>query len=198
MSGRWPFVGRKGELARAEWILASGAGVLILGEEGIGKTALARRLAERAAAGGVAVIAVTGRAVSSGAPFEAFVDMLALPEPSQPSAAAVAARVRASAAGARLMLVVDDVDLLDDGSARVLLHLADAGSTVVATAGAAPLPGPVESLWRDGRCERLDLAGLTDDEAAELLETLLGGPPTPRRAPRSRLARRATRCCCAS
>lgn len=192
MSSRWSFVGRKGELARAEWILASGAGVLIFGEAGIGKTALARRLAERAAADGVAVIHVTGRAVSSGAPFEAFVDMLSEPaHPAAPSggqapadtgqvtAAAIAARVTASAAGRRLMLVVDDIDLLDDGSARVLLHLAHAGATVVATARLVPLPGSVDSLWHDGRCERFDLAGLSGDEAAELLETLLGGPADP-------------------
>jgi len=30
------------------------------------------------------------------------------------------------------------------------------------------------SLWRDGHCERIELAGLSDDEAGELLETMLG------------------------
>ena len=50
MAGKWPFVGRKDELAQAEKIFASAAGVLFLGPAGIGKTALARRLADRAAA----------------------------------------------------------------------------------------------------------------------------------------------------
>ena len=63
VAGSWPFVGRTGELARADAILACGAGVLLLGEAGIGKTALARRLAERAAGGRAAVIQVVGRAV---------------------------------------------------------------------------------------------------------------------------------------
>ena len=76
VAGSWPFVGRTGELARADAILATGAGVLLLGEAGIGKTALARRLAERAAGGGAAVIQVVGRAVSSGVPFEAFAGVL--------------------------------------------------------------------------------------------------------------------------
>ena len=76
VASRWPFVGRAGELARAEAIVASGAGVLLLGEAGIGKTALARRLAERAARPGTAVIGVAGRAVSSGAPFEAFAGVI--------------------------------------------------------------------------------------------------------------------------
>jgi sigma54-dependent transcription regulator len=74
MAGKWPFVGRRDELAQAEKILASEAGVLFLGPAGIGKTALARRLADRAAARGTALIHVAGRAVSSGTPFEAFAD----------------------------------------------------------------------------------------------------------------------------
>lgn len=82
----------------------------------------------------------------------------------------------AAAAGARLLLVVDDVDLLDNGSARVLLHLASAGATVVATARSVPLPALIERLWRDGHCERIELAGLSDDEAGELLETVLDAP----------------------
>ena len=181
---KWPFVGRTGELARAESIFAAGAGVLLLGEAGIGKTALARRLAERAATRGMPVVQVVGRAVTSGAPFEAFASVLAGGQPResagavarQVTAGEVAARVAAAAGGARLLAVVDDVDLLDDGSARVLLHLAGAGATVVATARSGPLPAAVEALWHDGRCERMELAGLGDDEAGELLETLLDGP----------------------
>ena len=199
VAGSWPFVGRTGELARADAILASDAGVLLLGEAGIGKTALARRLAERVAGGGAAggraaggraaVIQVVGRAVSSGAPFEAFAGVLTGERSVDPAArgsgpgsatevtaAEVAARVAATAAGARLLLVVDDIDLLDDGSARVLLHLAGAGATVIATARSAPLPAVIDRLWRDGHCERIELAGLSDDEAGELLETVLGAP----------------------
>ena len=86
VAGSWPFVGRTGELARADAILASGAGVLLLGEAGIGKTALARRLAERAAGGGAAVIQVVGRAVSSGAPFEAFAGVLTGERSADPAA----------------------------------------------------------------------------------------------------------------
>jgi DNA-binding CsgD family transcriptional regulator len=184
VASKWPFVGRTGELARAEAIFTAGAGVLLLGEAGIGKTALARRLAERAASRGAAVVQVVGRAVASGAPFEAFAGVLAGRDGLEPRGGAagqltagdVAARVAAAVAGSRLLLVVDDADLLDDGSARVLLHLASTGATVIATARSAVLPGLIEALWRDGYCERVELTGLSDDEAAELLEALLGAP----------------------
>ncbi len=184
VASRWPFVGRAAEFARAERIFASGAGVLLLGEAGIGKTSLARQLAGQAADAGAAVVRVVGRAVSSGAPFEAFAGALTGPPPGaaaggqgQVTAAQVAAAVHATAAGARLLVVVDDVDLLDDGSARALLHLASTGAaTVVATSRPTPLPGAVEQLWRDGHCERVELTGLSDDEVAELVETVLEGP----------------------
>ena len=74
-------------------------GVLLLGEAGIGKTALARRLAGRPSGPGAAVIGVAGRAVSSGVPFEAFAGVITGQDPPgaarkrQATAAGVAARV---------------------------------------------------------------------------------------------------------
>jgi DNA-binding CsgD family transcriptional regulator len=180
VASRWPFVGRTNELARAEAIIASGAGVLLLGEAGIGKTALARRLAAPAADEGATVVHVVGHAVSSGAPFEAFAGVLTCERSSRPTgqvtASEVAARVAATAAGGRLLLVVDDADLLDDSSVRVLLHLASAQATVVATARAVVPPGLAERLWRDGHCERIELAGLGDDEVGDLMEAVLNAP----------------------
>jgi DNA-binding CsgD family transcriptional regulator len=155
-----------------------------MGEAGIGKTALARRLAERAAAGGAAVIHVSGHAVSSGAPFEAFAGVLADDRAAQPTrqvtAAEVAARVAASSAGGgRLLVVVDDADLLDEGSARALLHLAAERATIIATVRSAGLPGLLERLWRDGHCEHLELRGLSRGDVGELMETVLDGPADP-------------------
>jgi len=68
-------------------------------------------------------------------------------------------------------------DLLDDGSARVLLQLAAGGkATVIATARSASAVGTVERLWRDGHCERIELTGLSEDGVGELVEMVLEGP----------------------
>jgi len=184
VASRWPFVGRGSEIALAEAALAAGTGLLLTGEAGIGKTALARRLAERAGGAGATVVQVAGHAVSSGAPFEAFAGVLAdgltPPVTRQVTAAEVAARVAASAGGGgRLLVVVEDADLLDESSARVLLHLATAQGTVIATVRSAGLPGLVERLWRDGHCERMELRGLGRGDVGELLETVLDGPADP-------------------
>ena len=81
-------------------------------------------------------------------------------------------------AEARPLLIVDDVQLVDDASAQVLLRIATAGAaTIVATApDGASLPRAVERLWRDGWCERIDLGPLVRDDVAATLEAALGGP----------------------
>ncbi|MDQ1465117.1 MAG: hypothetical protein QOC73_2058, partial [Actinomycetota bacterium] len=182
VASNWPFVGRAVELARAQHLVGSGAGVLFVGEAGIGKTALARQLSDRAASAGAVVIRVVGRAVSSRTPFEAFAGVLTARAPTplpdgELTATQVAATVEGIAAGSRLVVVVDDVDLVDDGSARVLLQLASGGTaTVIATARSASTVGAVERLWREAHCERIELAGLSEDGVGELVELVLEGP----------------------
>ena len=179
MAARWPFVGRTGELARIDSLIAAGTGVLILGEPGAGKTALARR-AEELIAPRAPVGHVIGHAVSNGAPFEAFAGVLTAADSSVLTTVEVAGRVAerlAQPAGTKALFVVDDAQLLDERSAQVLLQLAaDGVVTVLATARDLELPAGVRRLWRDGRCERIELAALAEDEVLELLETVLGAP----------------------
>ena len=182
MAGRWPFVGRVDELAQIESSVQSGIGMLILGEPGIGKTALARQAEQRLAVG-KPVGRVVGRSVSSGMPFEAFAEVLTAAEASFLSPVQVARRVNdafARAPGTRVLFVVDDAQRLDDRSAQVLLQLASEGTaTVLATAFNLQLPDGVERLWRDGLCERIELSGLTENEVVELIESVLDGPIDP-------------------
>jgi DNA-binding CsgD family transcriptional regulator len=185
MGNRWPFVGRVNELDRITSLIASGTGALVLGESGVGKTALARRAEELCADAARPVGRVFGHAVSNGAPFEAFAGVLTAPATSLFGPVEVARHV-AAALGARpgsarrALFVVDDAHLLDDRSAQVLLQLAAEGTaTILATARSAPLPSGIDRLWRDGLCERVELRGLTDGEIVELVESVLGAPVEP-------------------
>ena len=183
MAGRWPFVGRAHELARAEALLAAGVGVLVVGDPGVGKSEFARELGLRSASAGAATAHVVGHAVSSGTPFEAFSGVLFEQSGSGGSQLAVAdvvARVSTTLpirSGRRPLLVVDDVQLIDTSSAQVLLRIADAGlATIVATAPAnEPLESAVNQLWRKGLCERIELVPLIAEEVGELLEVVLEG-----------------------
>ncbi|MEO6822350.1 MAG: AAA family ATPase, partial [Candidatus Nanopelagicales bacterium] len=182
--GRWPFVGRAREIARAQALLGSGVGVLLLGEPGVGKSAFARELGRQAALAGATVSHVVGHAVSSGAPFEVFaraLDEHPLLHPTDQGMTEVVTRAISSPGaepGGRRLLVVDDVQLVDDHSAEVLLRIADAGTaTIVATAPAGRQLAPaVDRLWRDGLCERLELMPLSMAEVGDLLDKLLEGP----------------------
>lgn len=183
MASAWPFVGRNGELERIESLIASGVGALLLGDAGVGKTALARQVETRAASQGIRVGRVVGHAVSHGAPFEAFAGVLTAADAGVLRPVDVARRVAETlipTAGERALFVVDDAQLLDDRSAQVLLQLAaDGNATVLATARDLDLPAAVQRLWREDRCERIELGGLGNAEIAELLEEALGAPVDP-------------------
>lgn len=183
MTATWPFVGRTAELARAESLLSAGSGVVIAGEAGIGKSALARQIMRRAAACGARVGLVEGHAAASSIPFGAFAGVLADVMGTEPPVhpAEVAGRIpRAlgAAPGDRIVLVVDDAHLLDDSSAKVLLVLASGmTATVVMTIRQpGPPPGGVQRLWLDGLCERMDVPAMPGGDVRSLLEAVLGGP----------------------
>src|SRR4029453_8531910 len=65
-----------------------------------------------------------------------------------------------------------------DGASAPLLHQLVVIHAVVAVATVRtgePTPGAVQSLWKDGGCERVDAGPVTRPETGELLEQVLGG-----------------------
>jgi hypothetical protein len=60
----------------------------------------------------------------------------------------------------RLLLVVDDAQFLDEGSAALVHQLVQKGacSVLASVRTPGPAPEPVTALWKDGLAERIDLA----------------------------------------
>jgi len=78
----------------------------------------------------------------------------------------------------RLLLVVDDAQLLDDGSAALVHQLVrnETCSVLASLRTPGPAPDPVTALWKDGLAERIDLGAWTEAETESVLAAVLGGP----------------------
>lgn len=180
----WPFLGRDAQHLLVMDLIAAGSGVLLLGEPGVGKSALAT--AVRGSLDSTPVGAVAGRYASSGTSFEVFsavlVDSPGDAAGQQPLSAPLVARLVAERLGASTdhpgVLFVDDIHLLDALSAQVVLQLAtDATVIVIGTApGADVLPPAVERLWHEGRSECIELVPLDDESVEAVLEAVLDAP----------------------
>jgi DNA-binding CsgD family transcriptional regulator len=193
MVGGWPFVGRAAQLEQLAGLTAARTSVLLVGDPGIGKSALAARLAEGLARAGRPVGAVSGQALSGRVPFEAFATLLSSASPADPAepadgqltprrVAEQVHRVLRAAARDDVLLLVDDAHLLDEASVLVLHHLVvDALATLVLTSSAPlQLPEAVRRLVHEGRCRSVEVTGLADADLAVALEQALGAPVEPR------------------
>jgi DNA-binding NarL/FixJ family response regulator/tetratricopeptide (TPR) repeat protein len=76
------------------------------------------------------------------------------------------------------VIVVDDAHLLDDVSASLLQQLvAQRRATVILTVrSAVPAPDAIESVWKDGYLDRIEVLELSFEEIAGLLAAALDGP----------------------
>ncbi|HWT93156.1 MAG TPA: ATP-binding protein, partial [Solirubrobacteraceae bacterium] len=174
--------GRDGELAEIDARLTAArqgrsSSVLVVGEPGIGKTALLEWACERAAAAGMRVLRTTAYASERDLPYAGLHGLLgpvlelrsAIPEVQAralgtalaleaPAAfdpfavpAALFSLLGAAAEAGPLLAVVDDLQWLDDGSLRAVTFAArrlDAEGVVLLLAA------------REGEIEGLDLAGI--------------------------------------
>ena len=177
----WPLVGREAELRFVAEALAEdeAGGVVVVGPPGVGKTRLAHEAAAHADASGCTVEWVRATRSAASIPLGAFAPLL--PAVDFPKGVELLARARAALAARagkrRLVLCVDDAQLLDDASAALVHQLAAAAEAfVVVTVRSGAAPDALRALWKDELCARLELGALARAEADALLAAGLGGP----------------------
>ena len=176
-------MGRDAELAGIAHARGDGAchGIVLSAGAGVGKSRLAREAHAEAARDGALVDWVQATSSAAAVPLGAFAGLI--PDDVRSDDALELMRrstdaLRMRANGRKIVLGLDDAQLLDPVSAALVLHLAQTGSAfVVATVRSGePCPDAIESLWKDAGARRLELHRLRDDDVVELVERALGGP----------------------
>jgi ATP/maltotriose-dependent transcriptional regulator MalT len=180
----WSFVGRAAELARLTDAAtsATGRGLIFGGTAGIGKSRLLREGIATIDTDRVAVWNATANAATAGLPLGGLSPVLPADQPPGATPAgllrwAVDALHR-QAAGRPIVLAIDDAHLLDPLSATLVYYVARTErATVLGTVRTGEtLPDSIRSLWTDDLVERVELGPLTEEETADLLSQVLGGP----------------------
>jgi len=179
----WPLVGREAELRFVADALSDGGagGVVIAGPAGVGKTRLALEAAQLAEARGDIVAWVRATRSAASIPLGAFAPLLPATDLRIPEGVELLARAREAlaerAGGRRLVLCVDDGQLLDDGSAALVHQLVAAGEAFATTTVRRDdaVPDALRALWKDELCPRLELGELSRVEVDDLLAAALGG-----------------------
>jgi DNA-binding CsgD family transcriptional regulator len=179
----WPLTGRAEELAEVLQSLRSDAvaGVVIAGAAGVGKTRLAREAVEALRADGFDVEWVAATYAAAVVPLSVFAHLVPAPsdhhtEPIDVFRSVVPA-LRSRAEGRKLVLVVDDSQLLDDASAALLLQLAgaDVVRLLLTLRSGSRVPDALVALWKDRFVNRIELQPLGRNDTADLLADVLGG-----------------------
>jgi DNA-binding CsgD family transcriptional regulator len=177
--GRWPLIGRDDELTLIRGVIRGRAPVVIAGESGVGKTALARAVVADVAAEGWSTEWAVAYGSATAVPFAALAGMLPPEAIGADRDQLLRATVDALAARrgrGNLLVAVDDAHLLDDASAALIALLAttETCSLLVTIRSREPLPEPVAALARPPGI-RLDLQALSFNEAEMVLERALDG-----------------------
>lgn len=181
----WQLVGREEEARHVSELLSGpGAGhVVLAGTAGVGKTRLARELAEAAGRSGRPLLWATATRAARAVPLGALLSII--PESRRDTGDRLQLFREVVDAVGRLkvdenpaLVVVDDAHLLDDASAALVLHLAvnGAASVLVTLRSGEPVPDPLVALWKDDLAVRIDVQALSIADTLELLQRTLEGP----------------------
>lgn len=177
MEVAWPLVGRRGELAAVEAVLAGEyGGVVFGGRPGVGKTRLLREAIELARRRGRSVELVAATRAAASIPLGAMSHLLPA-DARGVDRVGLLERIAARWRGRDLVLAVDDAHLLDDGSAALVHYLRAHGpAAVVATVrGGEQEPDAITALWKDGLVRRVEVPPLSDVDVDELVRHSLDG-----------------------
>ena len=174
--------------AEMDWILAKlkrpePAAFVLAGAPGVGKTRLAAEAAKSATGLGFTTAQAVASRAAAAIPFGPFAPFL--PEAGYSPGDLLGLLRKASDAildragpDRRLLLVVDDAQFLDEGSAALVHQLVQKGacSVLASLRTPGPAPEPVTALWKDGLAERIDLTTWGEPETEAVLSAVLGGP----------------------
>lgn len=180
----WPIVARDDEFRRALAILDGTTefhGIALVGDTGVGKSTLARALAQAVESRGRKVRFVLGTQTGCAVPFGAFSRSVTVDAAHEP-AAMLAAAHKTLEREHGLVVVVDDAQLLDPLSATLVHQLATNGSArlVVTIRSGEPVPDAVTALWKERLLLTLHIDPFTREQTGELACRVLGGAVEPR------------------
>lgn len=164
---------------------AGGFGVMIVGEAGVGKTAVARAVVDQLR-WSAPVLRLTGGPSLRNIPFGAlapYLHTLSVADAESPVAILRAVMSHLSAGqSARSqhppLIVIDDAHELDDGSSALIAQLISAGraKVLVMIPNSPTAPAEFGKLSADGLLARFDLQPLDLDAISSLCAQVLGGP----------------------
>ncbi|MET0910094.1 MAG: ATP-binding protein, partial [Ilumatobacteraceae bacterium] len=182
----WPLTGRTEQLESIGQDYRAGTvgGVVLHGPAGVGKTRLAEEALTRAERSGRPTARAVGHPSMASIPLGALAHLLPASlvgglgvgdDERTGLFHGARAELRRMAGDDRLVLLVDDVDLLDDTSLAVLVPLVVSRTAfLIGTVRTGRSASPrLTGLQRDGHLVRLDLSPLGPDELGALLHRAL-------------------------
>ena len=156
MAVDWVITPRDRALDGLETGLRERSGGVLLGPDGVGKTSLARNVADAAGADFRRVVWVSGTSSAALVPFAAVAHLIEVPAAGKTAEVLRAAR---DSLGTDLLMVVDDAHLLDPLSAALVHQLAVSGAAkfIVTAANDESAPDEISALWLDGLLSRIEV-----------------------------------------
>lgn len=177
-------VGRDEELAMLdEQVGVRSSPMVVAGAVGVGKSRLLTGWLSGLEAQGRATVVVRATKSTATIPFGAFARWVPerLGDSRDRLGILQATAARLAKLGPDLVVAVDDAQLLDDGSAALVLHMAQHTSlgVLVTVRSGVPCPDAIVALWKERLALRLDLQPLSEPQTVELLERALGDSVAP-------------------